>query len=163
MILLPGEHCYRYWFQKTWAHTKNILSPFPQYIFQVVEYYYGSILEKLNLQTLHIRRRHSDALFLISVFNVAKFRAPLSSKQSAFVVLLGTNGRNFTKFTYSYSHCPSPRCVPAANAVCKCTNIFNNLCLSVKSLSCSIFFVFYCFFWCSFVVLASVFSFVVIL
>jgi hypothetical protein len=29
-------------------------------------------LEKLNLQTLHIRRRHFDALFLINVFNGTK-------------------------------------------------------------------------------------------
>jgi hypothetical protein len=31
--------------------------------FQDVEYHYYSILEKLNLQTLHIRRSHLDALF----------------------------------------------------------------------------------------------------
>jgi hypothetical protein len=34
-----------------------------------MEYHYDNILEKLNLQTLHISRRHVDALFLINVFS----------------------------------------------------------------------------------------------
>jgi hypothetical protein len=34
--------------------------------FQDVEYHYNNILEKLNLQQLHIRRRHFYALFLIN-------------------------------------------------------------------------------------------------
>jgi hypothetical protein len=38
-----------------------------------VEYHYDSILEKLNLQTLHIRRRHFDALFLINAFCGTKY------------------------------------------------------------------------------------------
>jgi hypothetical protein len=52
--------------------------------FQDVDYHYSNILDKLNLQTLHVRRRHIDALFLIN-------SAPLSSKQSACVFLLGTS------------------------------------------------------------------------
>jgi hypothetical protein len=36
--------------------------------FRDVKYHYDNILEKLNLQTLHIRRRHFNALFLINVF-----------------------------------------------------------------------------------------------
>jgi hypothetical protein len=44
-------------------------------------------LEKLNLQTLHIR--HIDALFLINVFSGAKY-CPCAWKQSAFVFPLGT-------------------------------------------------------------------------
>jgi hypothetical protein len=35
--------------------------------FQDVEYHYDNILEKLNLQTLHIRCCHFDALFLINI------------------------------------------------------------------------------------------------
>jgi myo-inositol catabolism protein IolC len=31
--------------------------------FRDVEYHYDNILEKLNLQTLYIRRRHFDAMF----------------------------------------------------------------------------------------------------
>jgi hypothetical protein len=46
----------------------------PQQIFQDVEYHYDKLLEKLNLLTLHIRRRHFDALFILAL-NVA----PLSS------------------------------------------------------------------------------------
>jgi hypothetical protein len=57
--------------------------------FQDVKYYYDNILEKLNLQTLHIRRRHFDLLFLIKSF-VALNIVPLFWKQSAFVFLLGT-------------------------------------------------------------------------
>jgi hypothetical protein len=40
--------------------------------FQYVEYHYDNILEKLNLQTLHIRRRHIDALCLINIFSFTK-------------------------------------------------------------------------------------------
>jgi hypothetical protein len=47
-----------------------------------------NILDQLNLRTLHVRRRHIDALFLIYVSRGIKF-APLSSKQSACVFLLG--------------------------------------------------------------------------
>jgi hypothetical protein len=47
------------------------------------------MLEKLNLQTLHIRRRHYDDLFLISVFSGTKY-CPLFSKQSAAMFLPGT-------------------------------------------------------------------------
>jgi hypothetical protein len=37
------------------------------WFFQDVEYHYDRILEKLNLQTLHIRRRYFDPLFLLIV------------------------------------------------------------------------------------------------
>jgi hypothetical protein len=57
--------------------------------FQDVEYHYDNILEKLNLQTLHIRRRHFDALFLINVFCDAKY-CPCAWKLSASVFPLGT-------------------------------------------------------------------------
>jgi hypothetical protein len=54
-----------------------------------VEYHYDNILEKLNMQTLHIRRRHFDALFLINVFSGTKC-CPSVLETSAFVFLLGT-------------------------------------------------------------------------
>jgi hypothetical protein len=38
-----------------------------------VEYHYDKLLERLNLPTLHNRRRHFDALFLINVFNGTKY------------------------------------------------------------------------------------------
>jgi hypothetical protein len=38
-----------------------------------VKYHYNNILEKLSLQTLHIRRRHFDALFLIHVLCGTKY------------------------------------------------------------------------------------------
>jgi hypothetical protein len=42
-------------------------------LFQDVEYHYENISEKLNLQTLHIRRRHFDAPFLINIFSGTKY------------------------------------------------------------------------------------------
>jgi hypothetical protein len=51
--------------------------------FQDVEYHYDNILEKLNLQTLHIKRSHFDALFLIGVFSGTKYcRSVLESGHS---------------------------------------------------------------------------------
>jgi hypothetical protein len=55
--------------------------------FQDVQYHYNLVV-KLNLQTLHIRRRHSDALFLVNV-------ALLYSKHSAVVYLLRTYCNGF--------------------------------------------------------------------
>jgi hypothetical protein len=63
--------------------------------FQDVDYHYINILDKLNLHTLHVKRRHTDALFLINVFRGTKF-CPLDSKQSACVFLLGTS-ENFPR------------------------------------------------------------------
>jgi hypothetical protein len=58
--------------------------------FQDVDYHYINTLDKLNLRTLHVRRRHIDALFLINVFRCPN-SARLSSKQSACMFLLGTS------------------------------------------------------------------------
>jgi hypothetical protein len=51
---------------------KKIVALCQKRFFQDVEYRYDNMLEKLNLQTLHIRRRHFDALFLINVFSGSK-------------------------------------------------------------------------------------------
>jgi hypothetical protein len=100
--------------------------------FQDVEYHYDNILDKLNLQTLHNRRRHFDALFLMSL--VALNMVPLSWKQSAFVFLLGT-------------YVTLPRSVAPSATVLQLevflldmqfVNIlifFSNSCLNVRSLS----------------------------
>jgi hypothetical protein len=45
----------------------------PQKFFYDIEYHYDIILEKLNLQTLHIKRRHIDALFLLHAFCGTKY------------------------------------------------------------------------------------------
>jgi hypothetical protein len=100
---------------------------------QDVEYYYDIILEQLNLQTLHIRRRHFDALVLINAFIGSKY---YPSVLEIFGIRVPTrNIRNFTTFNCSFSHCPSARCVSAANAICKSADIFSKSCLSLKSLS----------------------------
>jgi hypothetical protein len=54
-----------------------------------VEYHYDNILEKLNLQTLHISRRHFNALFLINAFSGTK-HCPSVHETAAFAFLLGT-------------------------------------------------------------------------
>jgi hypothetical protein len=56
---------------------------------QDIQYQYDSLLEKLNLLTVHIGRRHSDAVFLMNVFNGAKCR-PSRLETVAFVFPLGT-------------------------------------------------------------------------
>jgi hypothetical protein len=89
---------------------------------QDVEYNYDNILEKLNFLTLHIRRRHSDALFLINVFSGTKC-CP-SVLETAGIRVPAKNIRNFNTFGCSSSHGPSFRCVSAKNAVSKSTDIF---------------------------------------
>jgi hypothetical protein len=104
------------------------LQPFATiYFFQDVAYHYD-ILEKLNVQTLHIRRRHFDALFLINVFRGTKYYP--SDLETVAIRVPTRNIRNFTTFSYSFSHCHSATCVSAPNAVYKSTDIFS------KSFSC---------------------------
>jgi hypothetical protein len=105
-----------------------------------MEYHYDIIWEKLNVQTLHIRRRHIDALFLINSFCGTK-NCPSVLKTVGLRVPT-RNIRNFTTFSCSFSHCPSARCVSAANGVCKSIDIFRKSCWSLNSLSWFIMFVF---------------------
>jgi hypothetical protein len=73
-----------------------------------------NLLERLNLLTLHNRRRHSNAFSgakcCSSVLKTVGLRVP------------ARNMGNFTVFSCSSSHCPSARCVSASNAVCKLIN-----------------------------------------
>jgi hypothetical protein len=46
---------------------KENMQPFATIYFRDVEYHYDILLERLNLLTLHKRRCHSDALFLIII------------------------------------------------------------------------------------------------
>jgi hypothetical protein len=94
--------------------------------FRDMEYHYDIILEKLNLQTLHTRRRHIDALFLINAFCGTKNCPSVLETVGLRVPTL--NIRNFTTFSCSFSHCPS------ANAVCKSIDIFRKS-WSLNSLS----------------------------
>jgi hypothetical protein len=98
-----------------------------------IEYHYDITLEKLNLQTLHIRRHHINALFLINAFCGTKY-CP-SVLETVGLRVPTRNIRNFTTFSCSFSHCPSARCVSAANAVYKFMDIFNKSPLSLNSLS----------------------------
>jgi hypothetical protein len=100
--------------------------------FQDISYHYINILDELNLQTLHVRRRHIDVLFLINVFRGAK-SCP-SVLEAVGLCVPTQNIRNFSMFSCSYSHCPTARCVSAANSVRKFVDIFSNSYLSLKSL-----------------------------
>jgi hypothetical protein len=109
--------------------------------FQDIGYHYMNILDKLNLRTLHVRRRHIDALFLINVYKGAKFCAFVL--EAVGLHISTQNIRKFSMFSCSSSHCPTARCVSATNSVCKFVDIFSNSDFSCKSLVLS-FSLFYC-------------------
>jgi hypothetical protein len=92
----------------------------PQYIF---------FFRKLKFSG--IAYHHSDALFLINAFSGSEC-CP-SVLETAGIRTPARNIRNFSTFTRSSSHCSAARCVSAANAVWKSTDIFRNS-------RCSIFF-----------------------
>jgi hypothetical protein len=95
-------------------------------LFQDIQYHYYNVLRKLNLQTLHTRRRHSDALLLIEVCNCAKCSPSLL--ETVGIRVPARNTPNSTIYSCSSSHYPSARCVSAANVVCKFACIFINSC-----------------------------------
>jgi hypothetical protein len=104
---------------------------------QDIGYHYINTLDKLNLQTLQVRRRHTDALFLINVFRGTKF-CPSVLEAVGLRVPTRKIG-NFSMFSCSSSHCPTARCVSAANSVCKFVDILSDSHLSLKNLICSFF------------------------
>jgi hypothetical protein len=105
--------------------------------FQDIGYHYINTLYKLTVQTLHVRRRHIDALFLIYVFRGTKF-CPCVLETVGLRVPT-RNIRSFSMFSCSSSHCPTARCVSAANSVCNFVDIFTNSYLSLESLVWSFF------------------------
>jgi hypothetical protein len=88
-----------------------------------MEYHYDNLLERLNLLTLHNRRRHFDALFLVNVFCGTKC-CP-SVLETVGLRIPSRNIRDFNMFTCSSSHCASA--VSVANAVRKLTDILGTL------------------------------------
>jgi hypothetical protein len=89
-----------------------------------MKYHYSNMLAMLNLRSLHTRRRHIDALFLICVFKGVK-NCP-SVLQTVGILAPSRNIRNIFLFCCSSSHCPSARCGAAANIVCNSLDIFRN-------------------------------------
>jgi hypothetical protein len=77
------------------------------FFLQNMEYHYDNFLEKLNLLTLHFRRRHSDALLIINIFSGAKC-CP-SVLETAGILVPARDAHNFTTFTHSSSQCPAAR------------------------------------------------------
>jgi hypothetical protein len=79
----------------------------------------------LNFQALYIRRHHSDAVFLMNVYNGAKCFSSVIERDSIRVPT--RNLRKFDIFSCSSSPCPAARCASAVNAVCISTDPFRNL------------------------------------
>lgn len=100
--------------------------------FTDMDYHYVNMLNKLKLQTLHFRRRHIDALFLISVFKGVS-NCP-SVLETVGIRVPSRNIRNFSMFCSASSHCPSARCVHAANIVGNSIDIFGNSNICLKNL-----------------------------
>jgi hypothetical protein len=107
---------------------------------------------KLNLHTLHIKRRHFDALFLINVFSGTKHWP--SVLETLGIRVPTRNIRNFNTFSCSLSHCPSARCVSAAMQFVNLQTFLVNHIWVQKALgdpSCYFVCLFCCPFCCSFV------------
>jgi hypothetical protein len=77
------------------------------------KYHHCNLLERLNLLTLHIKRHHPVAFFLINIFRGAKCSS--SVLETVDIRVPSGNIRNFTTLSCSSNHCPSARCVSAAN------------------------------------------------
>jgi hypothetical protein len=89
----------------------------------VCDYKYVDILVRLNFLTLHLRRRHLDALLLIDVF---KGKISCSSVFDAVSLRIPTRSiRDYSTFTVqsNFKVSSSARCISAVNAVCRSIDI----------------------------------------
>ena len=100
--------------------------------FYDTDYHYIDALDKLKLPTLHTRRRQIDALFLIRTFN-GSLNCP-SVLETVGIRVPSRNIRNYSMFCCSLSHCPTARCVSAANLVCNSFDIFVSSHFNLKNL-----------------------------
>jgi hypothetical protein len=85
---------------------------------------YDLILNCLNFRTLHSRRRHLDALFLINIF---KSKMNCHSIMDTVGIRVPTRQiRDFSTFSVSSAlrHSPSAMCATAANDICRLLDIF---------------------------------------
>jgi hypothetical protein len=82
--------------------------------FPQVHYSYSLTLEELKIHTLHMKRHHLDALFLIQVYIGSKF-CPLLEIVGLRIPTRYI--RDFALFNVcsSSKSCPSTSCAPAAN------------------------------------------------
>jgi hypothetical protein len=86
---------------------------------------YEGMLSRLNISTLHSRRKHLDALFLINVF-----KNKISCSSIFYTVNLRIPVRRIRDFStfvvnHNFKVSPSARCVSAANAMCKEIDIYS--------------------------------------
>jgi hypothetical protein len=101
----------------------------PQQIFSR-EYHHEHLLEKLKLQTLLMRRHHSDVLFITNVYNHAK--CWISVLQAVGIHVPALNIRNISMLTCSSSHSPSSGGGYGAHTICKLIYVFRKCYLNVK-------------------------------
>jgi hypothetical protein len=109
------------------------LQPFAtvDFFFQNIHYYCDNLPGKLNLQTLRIRRRHLDALFLRNVYNGVQY-FPFGLKTGG--IPLPVRGiRILSMFNCPSSPCFSARCAFTAMSVSKSLDIFRNLNLNLNN------------------------------
>jgi hypothetical protein len=95
---------------------------------------YEDFLEFLKLHTLHDRRLHLDALFLISVCSGLKWCPSLLDTTGIRVP--SRNVRNSSLFTATCTNSPTARRVTAANRACKDVDIFRKAVTSLKQFLC---------------------------
>jgi hypothetical protein len=86
---------------------------------------YEGMLSRLTIFTLHSRRKHLDALFLINVFKNKISRSSIFDTVNLHIPFRRI--RDFSTFVVNHNLkvSPSARCVSAANAMCKEIDIFN--------------------------------------
>jgi hypothetical protein len=78
------------------------------------------MLSILNIYTLHSRRKHLDALFLINVFKNKISCSSIFDTVNLRIGLPCRRIRDFSTFVvnHNFKVSPSARCVSTANAIC---------------------------------------------
>jgi hypothetical protein len=97
----------------------------------VRDYKYEDILVRLNLETLHLKRRYLDALFLINVF---KGKISCSSVFDTVSLRITTRSiRDYSTSTLNRTSnvSSSAKSVSAANAVCRSIDIVHKIVFSL--------------------------------
>jgi hypothetical protein len=97
-----------------------------------VHYSYAEALKYLKLHTLHKRRYHLDALFLIQVYCGLKYCPSLLEAVSLRVPTRYLRDFSMFNFSPSSKNCPSSRCASAANVVCRDFNVFKTNIVSLS-------------------------------
>ncbi|PNF34240.1 hypothetical protein B7P43_G17496 [Cryptotermes secundus] len=100
--------------------------------FPQVGYCYDFALEQLKLHTLHKRRYHLDALFLIQVYRGSVFCPSALEIVGLRVPVLYIRDFHMFNVCSVSKNCPSARCASAANVVCRNVDVFGPKTLLMK-------------------------------